>query len=118
MRDCSIVLDGDEIAICGRLFAEPWCKPKPRASPDGQYLVTAVFAVFGEGADLKDTQRTKVLQRFHGHNGNIRAVAFDGAGAKLATGGSDGCIQVWDLANPERSITKASTNGPGMFATA
>ena len=89
--------------------------PIIKYSPDGQYLVTAVF---GEGADLKDTQRTEVLQRFHGHNGNIRAVAFDGAGSKLATSGSDGCIQVWDLAKPERSITKASTNGPRVAAIA
>lgn len=89
--------------------------PIVKYSPDGQYLVTAVF---GEGADLKDTQRTEVLQRFHGHNGNIRAVAFDGAGSKLATGGSDGCIQVWDLTKPERSITKASTNGPSVAAIA
>ena len=39
-------------------------------------------------------------EKANAHNGNVLSVDFDKDGGKIVSGGEDGTIKVWDLANP------------------
>ena len=60
--------------------------PRICYTPDGRYLLTAVY---GEGAELRDAKSGEVVYQVHGRNGNIKAMAFDRSGRILATGNSE-----------------------------
>ena len=75
--------------------------PIVRYSPDGLHLA---LAVFGEGAQLLDAKTGKVDRVLRRHNGHVNAMAFDGSGMRLATGGNDGAVRVWDLTEARTSV--------------
>ena len=84
-------------------------------SPDGMQLA---IAVFGEGAELRGTATGKVDRIFYGHGGHVRSLAFDAMGKRLATGGSDGIVQVWDVTQPELHAMESQTTGATVAAMA
>lgn len=84
-------------------------------SPDGMQLAVAVF---GEGAELRGTASARVDRVFYGHGGHVRSLAFDALGKRLATGGSDGIVQVWDVMQPEPQATESQTSGAAVVAMA
>jgi WD40 repeat protein len=84
-------------------------------APDGQTYATAVF---GDGADLRDSTNGRILFRFRGHRGHVRKVAFDANGQRLLTAGADGTCRVWDLLRPDAYQRTVQTNGGAISAIA
>jgi WD40 repeat protein len=71
-------------------------------SPDGKYAVD----VIGETIDLIDTRTGRYLfVPFYGDDGLIWSAAFSPDGKRIATGGADDTVQVWDAQTGERLLT-------------
>ena len=68
---------------------------QPAFSPDGRMVALAVDA---SSAAIHDAVTGLERHRLKGHQGLISVVAWDDTGQRLATGGSDGMIKVWDAA--------------------
>lgn len=76
--------------------------PIVRYSPDGLSLA---MAVFGEGARLVDSRTGRVDRVLRRHNGHVNGLSFDATGMRLATGGNDGAVRVWDLTRSSSVVT-------------
>ena len=69
-----------------------------RLSPDGRRIAAATQR---GGALLYDAATGDVERRFEGHAGRVNDLAFDLAVATLVTGGEDGTLRIWNVANGE-----------------
>jgi WD40 repeat protein len=63
-------------------------------APDGGTLAVAV----GREVQLWDTATGRCLHRLTGHEGKVLCLAYAPDGARLASGGYDGTVRLWDLA--------------------
>src|SRR5262249_32268194 len=59
----------------------------------------------------------KELRRLDGHRGLVRSVAFSGDGNRLASGGSDATILVWDVAKLVPKTGQAELLAQAKLAT-
>jgi WD40 repeat protein/DNA-binding SARP family transcriptional activator len=70
-------------------------------SPDGQLLACA-----GEqGVQISNTRTGTTVQRLREGQAGVYAIAFDRAGAMLASGGRDGNVDLWDVRTGRRLRT-------------
>ena len=67
-------------------------------SPDGTLVASSLLGV---GIEIESAKRNSVIRSINAHGGNIQAVAFDGSGRRLVTGGIDGFVHLWDLSRPD-----------------
>ncbi len=63
-------------------------------SPDGSKLAT--IAAAASEVELWDARSGERLATLRGHSGEVAAVAFDAAGARVVTSGADRTAKVWD----------------------
>ena len=84
-------------------------------SPDGLQLVKAVF---GEGAKILDSKTAKIDRVLRRHNGHVNSLSFDEQGMRLATGGNDGAIRVWDLTQSRKNVATYATRPEKIRAMA
>src|SRR5262249_31609021 len=68
--------------------------------PDGG-LLTAVGGALGEPGTIAfwDAASGRPIRSFRGHMDAITGLAYDPAGARLATAGRDGTVRIWDVAS-------------------
>jgi WD40 repeat protein len=67
-----------------------------RQSPDGRTLVVAGDT---QTVMLLDAQTLEPITRYPGHPGGVLSVAFHPGGQRVASGGTDGIIRIWDVAS-------------------
>jgi WD40 repeat protein len=82
-------------------------------SRDGERVLTGEFS--SQVAKLWDAGG-KLVRELRGHEHSVRSLAFSPDGARLATGGSDGDIVVWNAASGERLYSLASGFGGDVRA--
>lgn len=82
------------------------------------YLLTTENNGHEDDPDMYDALSTSLgrlkadqSQVFLGHGDSVRAIALDGAGTKVATGGDDGMVQVFDTSQPARARTAVRVLG-------
>ena len=69
-------------------------------SPDGRYLATAG----GDGVWLRRMPGGQVVRRLDAHAGGSLCVAFDRTGKRLATGGNDRIVRVWQTESGDKLL--------------
>ena len=62
-------------------------------------------------AELWDTATGQKVQTFKGHFGPVNALAFSPDGTRLATGGADGTLRLWDT-TARRDAVSIPQDGP------
>jgi WD40 repeat protein len=67
--------------------------------PDGRLVGRA--GTEAHGIDLLDTSTGRVVHTLKGHADSVWGLAFDRDGRRLASGGSDGAVIVWDASTGE-----------------
>jgi WD40 repeat protein len=93
------------------------------ASGGGDYLakVWDVTAAVGEAVQHPDAPYTPhqvdPIYTLSGHNDSVFAVAFDATGSRLATGGYDRTIRVWDLGLKGAPTVATLTGHEGTILT-
>ena len=85
-----------------------------RTSPDGKLLAVvgrSTHFLTGEVRLLDLDSLIELLPPLEGHVDNVFAVAFSPDGQRLATGGSDKTVIIWDLATGQKTLSlKGHTN--------
>jgi len=90
--------------IQGTIWSDAW-------SPDG----TTFAVAYGDGRImLVDSGTGAVRGALVGHKGPAIGVGFSPDGRRLAAGGSDGTVLVWDVAS-RRRVGRPLTAGPGAI---
>jgi WD40 repeat protein/serine/threonine protein kinase/tetratricopeptide (TPR) repeat protein len=81
-------------------------------SPDGKYFATTARDNTIELSDADTGERVRVL---HGHSDLIKCMAFNRGGTRLASGGLDRTVRLWDVATgaqiAEVPISDSATTG-------
>jgi WD40 repeat protein len=85
-------LDGEQQYTAS--FTQGNILPEATFSPDGTLVATQCFTNL---VNVWDVASGRQLARFKGHTGNLTALAFSPAGARLLTGSTDGTLRIWDL---------------------
>lgn len=86
--------------------AERWIRcradrvPSVSFSPQGRWLAAATLAdgpaADRDGAVVCEVDSGRLVQRFSAHNQWVRAVAWSADGRRLATGGDDRSVEIWE----------------------
>jgi WD40 repeat protein len=76
-------------------------------SPTANVLAIAA----GASAKLLDPKADRVMREFDGNQGQVRSVFFSADGRRLATGGGDGTVKLWDLGTGETLQTFTGPKG-------
>lgn len=82
------------------------------------YAVDTTVTGQAEQALYQALQSSRVRQTFGDHTGQVWRVAFDPAGTRLATAGSDGRVNVWDMASGQALLTLDDQQGKTVYGLA
>ncbi len=90
-----------------RQLGQPGPNPVQLAafSPDGKTVAIGEFSGYPYDVGLVDPETGAVRAQFSGHASGICTMAFSPDGRTLATGGSDGCIKLWNTETGEQRET-------------
>jgi len=97
---------------CGGAVPAPLDGLLLAVSPDGKTL-----AISGEDEVALATSRGKALRRLKGRTAKVQTAAFSPDGRRLATGGADGAVRVWD-AETGRLLSRLAGHPEPVSATA
>ena len=71
-------------------------------APDGKALAVSAE----DGVGIYDSDTLQSLAELSGHEGPVLAIARDGKGARLATGGADRTVRLWDWSGKEIRVLR------------
>lgn len=80
--------------------------------PQGEVLVAALADWTARVLSAGDG---RPLARLVGHYGPVNAAAFVGGAERVATGGEDGTLRLWDLARTDRELWVAEAHGGAIL---
>jgi WD40 repeat protein len=77
-------------------------------SPDGRLLAIAAYDLNARTSHLRlyEVASGTMRHEFNGHDSNVTALAFSADGKRLATGGNDTTILLWDLTGDTDEVAK------------
>ncbi|MBI4956933.1 MAG: WD40 repeat domain-containing protein [Myxococcales bacterium] len=88
-------------AVSDRAHPSVVCRP-----PDARGAASLLALGFPDGrVELWDAARQSLLWSAAEHRSDVSALAFDAAGARLASADRDGLVRVWDVRGPDRPPT-------------
>jgi WD40 repeat protein len=92
-------------------------------NPEGSRLATVskdqirIWDVSRVGVSPTGENEVTLIQAFNGHTGDITAVTFSPDGQRVATAGTDGTVQVWNLSSGAQPVVYRGHEG-GVAAVA
>ncbi|MDX1990737.1 MAG: sortase [bacterium] len=96
---------GVAVTVIDQFDSPVWALTFAPATANGLLLATAAedgtIWLWGMGASAS-------LRRLNGHQGPAMSLAFDSTGTRLASGGIDGLLRLWDLSSAEPVATVLS----------
>ena len=86
-------------------------------SPDGELMVSfwadflPTLDLGSHVAEVWDFASGEHVRSLAGHSGSVVTAAFSADGSRLASGGADGSVRIWDVSTGEQELVLPARRG-------